>query len=721
MTTQPDARRLAALAMALLLLGLAWGSLRSDVLARSTLAGRVGSAGSMRAVVVGPGRTTPFAVRMPIDVHRFGDLVLRERAMLELRRGRSPPRGAVLDIVRARLTWPRGPETGFDERAWLARRGIRVVVKAEDAAVVGRRGGIGGVADGLRAHVEHSLATGTRGQRLALLRGFVLGDDGGVEGSLRDAFRASGLAHLTAVSGQNVVIVAGAAAALAWLVGIGRRGRHACAIGAIVGYALAVGWEPSVVRAAVAGCAVSLAWLLARTDDSWHALALGALVILVWRPASLLEPGFQLSFAAVAAILAAVPPARRLARRRHVPDLVVIPVVVPLVCAVATAPISWLTFDVVAPWGVAANVVAEPAMPIVLWLGLCAAVVEPLVPDAGVALAWLAGWAAWWIAGCARFFGGLPGAQVRSTGAVVVLGLSVAAAGGLAVAVRRAGPRGRVWIAVAMVSVALVAAVWGPSRRDRTQWTPPVGLRLTVLDVGQGDGILVETASGAVLVDQGPPEADVAEQLEALGIRSLSALLLTHPQRDHVGGAATVLRRLRVASVLTPGIPSESADERRALREARRRRVPVVVVRRGDAFSLGSVVMRVLWPPDGGTGMDDPNRRAVVLLVKIGSVDVLLTADAESDVTRHLAVGPVEVLKVAHHGSEDPGLDRQLDSLRPKVAIISVGSENDYGHPRAETLAALSEHPGLRTYRTDVHGRIVVETDGSSIRVHGDG
>jgi competence protein ComEC len=220
-----------------------------------------------------------------------------------------------------------------------------------------------------------------------------------------------------------------------------------------------------------------------------------------------------------------------------------------------------------------------------------------------------------------------------------------------------------------------------------------------------------------VLVDEGPPEADVAGQLRRMGIRALAAIVLTHPQRDHIGGAAEVLDRLRVGEVADPGIEAPSADHDAAVAAARRRHVPVVVVHEGDVFRLGRLVLRILWPDDPGLPSEDPNQHAVVALVSYGATDVLLTADAESDVTSRLRIGPVEVLKVAHHGSEDPGLSDLLRELRPQVAVISVGKGNDYGHPRPETIDALAAAPGLETLRTDVDGRIVVESDGRTIAV----
>jgi competence protein ComEC len=128
----------------------------------------------------------------------------------------------------------------------------------------------------------------------------------------------------------------------------------------------------------------------------------------------------------------------------------------------------------------------------------------------------------------------------------------------------------------------------------------------------------------------------------------------------------------------------------------------------------------VLWPEDEGTASEDPNQNAVVLLASYGETDVFLSADAESDVTSGLPLRPVEVMKVAHHGSEDPGLAEELETLRPRIAVISCGRNNDYGHPRPETIAALEATPGLAVYRTDEDGRVVVESDGHGLSVRTD-
>ena len=178
-----------------------------------------------------------------------------------------------------------------------------------------------------------------------------------------------------------------------------------------------------------------------------------------------------------------------------------------------------------------------------------------------------------------------------------------------------------------------------------------------------------------------------------------------------------MLRRIAVDRVLDPRLTRSSSYERAALTEAEKRGVEVVEARAGDTFRLGGLHLRVLWPDRPGTESEDPNLLPVVLLATYGEVDALLTADAETDVTARLLSRQVEILKVAHHGSADEGLENELRELRPAVAVISCGRGNDYGHPRPSTVAALRASPGLRLYRTDEDGRVVVESDGQRITV----
>ncbi len=702
--------RLPACAVAVALAGWWWGSARLDALDRSVLAPEIGRSADATVVVTGPARKTPFALRVPGEVRLFDSRALRERVLLELPVGRSPPQGAVL-ALRATIAAPRGADDGFDERGWLARRGVHVVLHGGDWRIVGRRGGIGGVSDRLRAHVARAIAPGLGGERRAVLAGIVLGEDEGLTDELRTNFKASGLYHLLAVSGQNVAFLSLGVLGLAWLLGIHRLAAEVAVIGTIGAYVLAVGWQPSVVRAGVAGGLASLAWLLARPRDRWHLLALGAATLLAWTPACLFEPGFQLSFAAVGAIFLLLPKLRLALDGYPMPAWLRDALAVSTACGAATAPILWLQFGSVPVYSLLANALVALAIGPLLGLALVGSLLEPVLPSVALALAWLNGWLAAYIAACAELVAGLPLAQIGSGKAVLVLlGTPLAL-----LALQRL-PRWRRPAAVACAATIVPALlVWQlfPS----TPLPPPKGLRITFLDVGQGDSILLQVAEGSVLVDEGPPEANVAQQLRSLGVRRLAAVVLTHPQRDHIGGAETVLRRIAVDRVLDPRLTRSSPYERAALAEAEKRGVEVVEARAGDAFRLGRLHLRVLWPDRAGTESEDPNLLPVVLLATYGEIDALLTADAETEVTARLLSRPVEILKVAHHGSADSGLESELRELRPEVAVISCGRGNDYGHPTPSTVAALRASPGLSLYRTDEDGRVVLESDGERITV----
>ena len=415
-----ESRRPLVLCLALALSGWAWGSARLDALDRSPLAAHVGEAGRSLVVTTEPGRVGRFGIRVQARLRRFRGREFSEPVLLELPRGRAPPQGAVLDAL-AIVELPRGPEDGFDERTWLRHRGVHVVLHVDEWRQVGRRGGFGRVSDVLRGRLGGSIAPGLEGERRALVEGVVLGDDGGLSTTLRDRFRASGLYHLLAVSGQNVVLVAGGTIALAWLVGIPRLAAEVLALLSILGYVLAVGPQPSVVRAGIAGALGSLAWLAARPRDRWYFLLLGALALLAWNPYTVLDAGFQLSFAAVVAIFVLAPGLADRLEGYPMPQSLRAILAVSTACGVATAPVLWLQFGAVPLLSVPANALAAPAVVPLLGLAFATAAVGPLSPGAAAGLAWLNGWCAAYLAGCARLVGGMPFATLHSASAALAL------------------------------------------------------------------------------------------------------------------------------------------------------------------------------------------------------------------------------------------------------------------------------------------------------------
>jgi competence protein ComEC len=426
---------LLAAACALALVGWWWGSARLDRLDDSVLLSQVGRAERAVVVVTAPPRRARFDLKAAVQVRRFGFLRLDEPAQLELPLGRAPPaQGAILD-VRAEAKLPRGPAHGFDERKWLRRRGIHVVLAGDDWRQIGRRGGLGGVADSARRWLGGSAAVGLHGERRGVIEGVVLGDENGLPRQLRDRFRASGLYHLLAVSGQNVVLVAGGALFVAWLLGVPRWLGHVGALLAIAAYVLAVGPQPSVIRAGVAGALASVAWLTARQTDKWYFLLLGALGLLAWNPYVVLDAGFQLSFSAVVAIFVLVPRLQRRLGGYPVPAKLGEVLAVSTACGVATAPVLWLQFHAVPLVAVPANAAAAPAVVPLLALAFAAALVATFAPAAAALFAGANGFCAAYLAGCAKFFGSLPLAQIRSGWAA--LALLAVGAGAWAYACRR--------------------------------------------------------------------------------------------------------------------------------------------------------------------------------------------------------------------------------------------------------------------------------------------
>ena len=413
-------QRLLLVVGALALLGWSWGSSRLDALDRSPLSSRIDTAERAQLIVTGPVHAGKFDIRTPALVKRFGRLALHEPVLLKLPRGRAPPQGAILEAL-VIVTAPRGPENGFDERTWLRRHGVHVVLRVDDWRLVGRRGGIGGIADAVRRRLRHSVARGLHGERAAVIEGVVLGEDNGLSDELRHSFRASGLYHLLAVSGQNVALVAASAVLLTWLLGLPRLLGELGALAAIGAYVLAVGAQPSVIRAGVAGALGSLAWLTARAADRWHLLLVGAIALLAWNPYTLLDVGFQFSFAAVLAIFILVPPFERFLEGYPLGPRLRTVVAVSAACGLATAPIAWLQFHSLQVLTVPANALAAPAVVPLLVLAVAAAAVAPFSGGAAATLAWLNGWCAEYLVAVARAVGGLPIAQITSTRTLVLV------------------------------------------------------------------------------------------------------------------------------------------------------------------------------------------------------------------------------------------------------------------------------------------------------------
>jgi len=589
----------------------------------------------------------------------------------------------------------------------------------------------------IRARASDGLGHGMPAREAALARGFVLGEDEGVDVATEEDFRRSGLAHLLAVSGENVTLLALLGSALLGAFGVPLRERLLWLLGLVVVYVPLAGAGPSIQRAAVMGAAGLVATLAGRRTSRLFALILAAVVTLVVEPGIAADVGWQLSFAAVLGILLLASPLRsalaaRLGRggwRRALAEGIAVTVAATL----ATGPLVAFHFETLSTTTLVANVLALPAVPPAMWLGMVGAAaaqvpglpLEPLNGLCSLLLAYIAQVAEW----CAApswaelhvhlGVGGLGGAYV---------GLGVAMVGAVRFARwHRLAKASRVPLAIreqidtrrlVLAAIAFFAALAGLALGGASGPTSVLRseLRIEVLDVGQGDAILLQPARApALLVDGGPPGDSLEAKLTEAGVDRLGAAVITHDESDHAGGVEELFGRLPIARLVYGRLGHASLEAARIAGATPMR------VAAGAVIRSGPLRLEVLWPPPELLSQPlagaDPNTQALVLLARWRDFAMLLTADAEAEAVP-LDPGPVDVLKVAHHGSEDAGLGALLDRIRPRLAVISVGADNPFGHPTAATLATLSDH-GVRTLRTDRDGTVTLEYSGGRVAVNG--
>ena len=529
-------------------------------------------------------------------------------------------------------------------------------------------------------------------------------------------------------SGGNVAIVLGAVLMAATLLRLSLLARVLAAVGALSFFVLLVGPEPSVLRASVMGAVAVTALLVGGRRGGPSILATGVIVLVMAQPALAVSWAFALSAFATAGLILLAPrilawtgrwpvTARWPLGLRHALALTV-------AAQVATLPIL-VAMGGASGWvAVPANLAAMPAVAPVTVLGLLAAGLSPLLPGAAAMVAQAAAWPAGWIATVAHACADLPVGGVPLPGGWSGLAWLAAGAAGAAVlriAWRRLPPwattPGMRIVVVAAAALGAVAVAALPP--DRRGWPPPDWL-LIMCDVGQGDALMIRAGeSSAVVVDAGPSPDIVDGCLADAGISAVPALILTHFHADHVRGVAGVIRGRSVAQVLTTPVrePSEEADAADAvLADAGLRAEPVTA---GDHRVIGGLDLRLLWPRRRISTESVPNNASVVLVATIRGRRLLLTGDieppAQSAVAADVRTLPIDVIKVPHHGS------RFQSPLLPvwapaSIALVSVGADNDYGHPAVETLAAWSRSGALLA-RTDLLGDVAVVDSGGRLGI----
>jgi competence protein ComEC len=610
---------------------------------------------------------------------------------------------------------------------YLRRQGIAMALRTDRIEPLpGRRGGVTGWIDELRIRAEEALGRGMPEREASLARGFVLGEDDRIDPATRDDFRRSNLAHLLAVSGENVILLGILAWPLLALLGLPLRARLIGTLCLVAIYVPVTGAGPSIQRAGVMGAAGLIAALADRPRSRWYAVLLAGAVTLAFNPRADADVGWQLSFAAVIGIMLW---AKRLASllsrgadRSSARHALAEAIGVTAAATVATAPIMAAAFDQFSPAALPANVLAAPAVAPAMWLGMLAGIlgqasfipVEPVNWLDSLCLAYIAQIAHWLAAP------GWSSLTVHIGSAWAVIAGYGALVAGMEVLLRWLGrvhapvPRAKSVSFAALAAATVALAVLWPFRSPADSRAQ--GLTVRVLDVGQGDSILLQPPrADPVLVDTGPFDDGVEGRLRELGVERLTAIVITHDQSDHAGDLGALLDTVRVGRLVY------GRDDARLRATALAAGVEPQRLAKGGELGIGGLRLSALWPPRellGQTG-EDPNLLCLVLVARWRHFSMLLTGDAEAE-SVPIDPGPVDVLKVAHHGSEDAGLDSLLERSVPKLAVISVGAGNPYGHPDPRTLGDLRLH-GIPTMRTDTEGEVDIAADGSRWTVALDG
>ena len=648
----------------------------------------------------------------------------------------------------------------FDYRGYLAHQGIYTTMYYPGIEVLERGRGFRPLAGiySLRNNLSKVLAEVLPEPQAALAQGIILGIRTNIPADLQKNFSVSGTTHLLAISGMNIGIMAGVLLAIGlWLFGRRRYLYVWLTLGAVWLYAVITGMNPPVLRGAIMASVFLAAEALGRQRSGAVALVFAAAVMAGIHPYVLGDVSFQLSFLAMAGLIFIFPVIQGAGKRWvaskmgekgtlvSITNLIIDTWSVTLAAIIAIWPVLAYYFGYVSLVGPLATFLLTPALPLITVAGSLAGI---------TGLGWIAG---------AQLFGWLAWLFLS----YMILVVNALAAPSLAsVTVGQIHPA-----LVAAYYLLLIALIWLHGRwkrarnpaagaagqmtagldfsfglaRNKKMFIVPLALAAVVvtytasampddnlhvsfLDVGEGDAALVQLGSHQVLVDGGPSPRAITLALSRempFWDRTIDLVVLTHPHQDHLAGLLEVMRRYKVGEVLYPAIEYESPLYDEWARLIREKGTKVTFARAGERIDIGGdVSIKVLNPPEtllSGTESDADNN-SVVLNLTDGAASFVLTGDimseAERELVRERAGISGAVIKVAHHGSETSSTPEFLAAASPRVAVISCGTANKFGHPKQEVLSRLEDKLGAgNIYRTDKNGTIDFTTDGKGLWV----
>ena len=549
-----------------------------------------------------------------------------------------------------------------------------------------------------------------------LLPGLAIGDTSAVDDGLVTAMRETSLSHLVAVSGANCAIIVALVVAVVALFGGGLWVRMVAGVAALLGFVVLVTPEPSITRAAIMASIVLIFLASSRPVRGIPVLGTTVLILLATDPWLSTDFAFALSVLATGGILVLSGPLVRL-MSPYVPPALALVLALPLAAQIACQPLLILLNPIIPVWAVVANAVAAPAAPVATILGMLACLAGPVWPGLANVIVWLAWLPAGYIAAIARVLADTPWSVLPWPGgwwgvvAIAVMGY------GLAAYVLMKHTRHTVWrrvlggsavLALLAVVVGFFLPQWATRASVPSEWT------VAQCPVGQGDAVVLRSLNEVVVIDVGEFPELISQCLGMLGVSRISLLVITHFDKDHVGGWTGVIDR--TDAVWVGGIDS---DQDRAIVEGMvERGASVRQVSSGDGATVGGYDLAVVWPSSPSIQPPGNDSSVVIRATPTEQCEVCLSGlylgDLGEEAQRILMgrehFAPHDIVKVSHHGSRDQ-YSVLYDALAAPVALIGVGANNTYGHPTASILEVVEKYGVV--IRSDVHGLATLHRSGS--------
>ncbi|MFC1571763.1 DNA internalization-related competence protein ComEC/Rec2 [Candidatus Margulisiibacteriota bacterium] len=540
---------------------------------------------------------------------------------------------------------------------------------------------------------------------------------------IKEVYKRAGVAHLLVASGMHLGILVGVCLFVV------RSSKMPLWLGVLITslvnflYAMMTGFGPSILRAAIMAEIVLIGLLVEREKEIYTALALAALIILLFNPKYLFDIGFQLSFAATWAMVY-ISPVINEKIKPYMPRMVSTTLSVAVSPVLATIPITIFHFSQTSVVGILTNIILLPWVGLVVVLGFVATVLGSFLLPLGELLNGANLIMLWGLHQIVSFLGNLPFAlmYLAPPKFPLVLGYYISLVGAIEILRRGKFPRINKF-RIAILSLAIISILfWNTALSDAS-----TGLTITVLDVGQGDSILVDCPSGKkILVDGGDIKMGdkiIVPFLRKRGINKLDMVILTHPHGDHVGGLPEVLEKIKVDSVLDPAFDYNSNCYRRFLDLVKKNKIKYHIARAGQVLDFGQgVKAKVLHPSGQFSEETNCNNVSVVLRLEYGRFAMMLTGDNEEEGEEKIlelfpeAALASSILKVGHHGSRTSTSDHFLSAVNPQSVAISCGRKNKFRHPHKSTMQKFKS-TGIKVYRTDEQGAIVIKSDGQTFAI----